>query len=472
MSSYTISKKLNPKKVFILQKSELEKRFDPSWYVYLKSIEGFKQKSIPLKELLISNPQYGANEIGIERNSVSEPRYIRITDINEFGELKNELGKTASNIEEKYFLEENDLLLARSGNTVGKSYLHKNIGYNCFFAGYMIRFKINILKVNPKYIFVFTQTTYYKNWINAVQRSTGQPNINAEEYRNLKILLPNFSKQERIINIYDSFLTKKKENEEKSKNLLNSIDTYLLKELGITLPEKEENTLKSRMFTTSISELSGTRFDPYFNKAYFKNVQSAFENCSVDFSNIKSTLQYIKTGTTPHQKLNPFTENKEIVFLRNTNLKKYRIDLENTKYVKTEFNKELTYSLKGEVIMCIAGTVGLSAINDINEPISINQNVSALKFYENVINPNFASYWFNTSIFIELTKRACSVATIHYLNNDNLKLLPIPIPPLEKQLEIAEHISAIRKQAQDLKDQTKLLLEKANKEIEDILLNT
>ena len=80
--------------------------------------------------------------------------------------------------------------------------------------------------------------------------------------------------------------------------------------------------------------------------------------------------------------------------------------------------------------------------------------------------------WFNTSIFIELTKRACSVATIHYLNNDNLKLLPIPIPPLEKQLEIAEHISAIRKQAQDLKDQTKLLLEKANKEIEDILLNT
>ena len=87
MSSYTISKKLNPKKVFILQKSELEKRFDPSWYVYLKSIEGFKQKSIPLKELLISNPQYGANEIGIERNSVSEPRYIRITDINEFGEF-------------------------------------------------------------------------------------------------------------------------------------------------------------------------------------------------------------------------------------------------------------------------------------------------------------------------------------------------------------------------------------------------
>jgi hypothetical protein len=63
--------------------------------------------------------------------------------------------------------------------------------------------------------------------------------------------------------------------------------------------------------------------------------------------------------------------------------------LSDTKYVKTEFAKELTYSVKGEVIMCIAGTVGLSAINDVKKPISINQNVSALKFDDFKINPDF-----------------------------------------------------------------------------------
>ncbi len=130
--SYNLKNPVLTNRMYILQKSELEKRWDPSWYVYLQSIQGFKYKKVELKHLLIENPQYGANEIGISRETNTEPRYIRITDINEFGELENVLGKTAENIEEKYFLQENDLLLARSGNTVGKSYLYKKMAYECF----------------------------------------------------------------------------------------------------------------------------------------------------------------------------------------------------------------------------------------------------------------------------------------------------------------------------------------------------
>ena len=116
-------------------------------------------------------------------------------------------------------------------------------------------------------------------------------------------------------------------------------------------------------------------------------------------------------------------------------------------------------------------TVGLSAKNDVENPISINQNVSALKFFEDLVNPDFATYWFNSDIFLELTKRSCSIATIYYLNNDNLKLLPIPVPPLKKQIEIANHITQIRRQAQELKDKTKKVLKLANQEIENLLLN-
>ena len=116
-------------------------------------------------------------------------------------------------------------------------------------------------------------------------------------------------------------------------------------------------------------------------------------------------------------------------------------------------------------------TVGLSAKNDVENPISINQNVSALKFFEDLVNPDFATYWFNSDIFLELTKRSCSIATIYYLNNDNLKLLPIPVPPLKKQIEIANHITQIRRQAQKLKDKTKMALQLANQEIENLLLN-
>ena len=472
MSSYTISKKLNPNKVFILQKSELEKRFDPQYYQ--KEYKNIVNKLKENKHSKLGEIVKFSKETWNQKDFFNDTfPYIEISEIDTLsGEIQNisniELSNAASRA--KMIVRENDIIVSTTRPNRGAiALINKEQDFSIASTGFCV---IRDSAIDKNYLFAILKQNFILKQFE--QRSSGgnYPAITQEELSSVIIPIAENDKQIQIKTIFQECFKQKKINEEKAEKLLESIDTYLLNQLGIVLPEKEENTLKSRMFTTSISELSGSRFDPNFNKAYFKNVQSAFENCSVDFSNIKSTLQYIKTGTTPHQKLNPFTENKEIVFLRNTNLKKYRIDLENTKYVKTEFNKELTYSLKGEVIMCIAGTVGLSAINDINEPISINQNVSALKFYENVINPNFASYWFNTSIFIELTKRACSVATIHYLNNDNLKLLPIPIPPLEKQLEIAEHISAIRKQAQDLKDQTKLLLEKANKEIEDILLNT
>lgn len=71
---------------------------------------------------------------------------------------------------------------------------------------------------------------------------------------------------------------------------------------------------------------------------------------------------------------------------------------------------------------------------------------------------NRITYCFNTNIFLELTKRACSVATIFYLNNDNLKLLPIPVPLLDKQKAIAEYIIGIRQQAQQHKYKTSELL--------------
>ena len=119
--------------------------------------------------------------------------------------------------------------------------------------------------------------------------------------------------------------------------------------------------------------------------------------------------------------------------------------------------------------MCIAGTIGISSVNIYDIPISINQNVSSLRFSEE-INPFFISYWFNTNIFLSLAKRASSVATILYLNNDNLKSLPIPIPPLQKQNEIATHISQIRNKANTLKQEGKEILEQAKQEVEQMIL--
>ena len=375
----------------------------------------------------------------------------------------------SSKISKNIQLKKGNILLTRKG-TFGYAISLDN-DYDYVISSEVFYIEINQDLINSKYLEIFFnskigQAQFDKNKIGAIMGSLSQDAI-----KELKIPIPSIEIQNKIIEVYSNYTIQKQQNEVEAEKLLSSIETFLLNQLAITLPTQEENTLKNRMFTTSLKELSSSRFDPHFNKVYFNEVFKSFSKAKYPIKKIKEVLENIKTGTTPHQKLNPYSENEGIVFLRNTNLKKYQIDLTNTKYVQDQYENLLTFSEKNEVIMCIAGTVGLSAKNDIEIPISINQNVSALKFFESVVNPDFATYWFNSGIFLELTKRACSVATIYYLNNDNLKLLPIPIPPIEKQLDIANYITAIRQEAQALKDKTKLALQKANEEIENLLLN-
>lgn len=190
--TYQVPQHIDKNKIFIVNRSEIERRLDPKMALYNRRVRRSLYPLVKLKSLLLIKPQYGANEAGIARVSKEQPRYIRITDIDENGLIPtNELGVTATNVEEKYILHKNDILIARSGATVGKAYVHKDLPYTCLYAGYLIRFIVNPNKILPDYLFTYTQLNSYKEWVNAIQRPSAQPNINAEEYQSLEIPLPN-----------------------------------------------------------------------------------------------------------------------------------------------------------------------------------------------------------------------------------------------------------------------------------------
>ena len=145
-----------------------------------------------LKEIATEKLSYGSGASAVPFNT--SVRYIRITDINEYGELKEE--KVSPNIfEEKYLLAEGDILFARSGATVGKTYLHKRNENPCIYAGYLIRLRPNEKLVLPNYVYYYTKSNYYKSFICANQRVVAQPNINAKQYGDLELPLPPLSLQ-------------------------------------------------------------------------------------------------------------------------------------------------------------------------------------------------------------------------------------------------------------------------------------
>jgi len=144
--------------------------------------------------------QYGANESGIP-HTVGNPRYIRITDIASDGSLKDG-GKLSllDSIATPYILDAGDILFARSGGTVGKSFIFMSEYGHSAFAGYLIRFKPNIDVLIPNYIYNFTLGLGYKIWLSQIFIQATIQNISAEKYKNLQIPLPPLKEQVDINN--------------------------------------------------------------------------------------------------------------------------------------------------------------------------------------------------------------------------------------------------------------------------------
>lgn len=161
-----------------------------------KSFDCNKYPLVKLSSISKDKPIYGASYKTV--NKVSDIRYIRITDIKEDGTLTNEV-VSASDFSEQYLLQNHDFLLARSGATVGKSFLYEEKYGKAIFAGYLIRFKLNEELVNPCYLLIFTKSSAYKQWINDNMRVSAQPNINSQQFSDSLIPLPPLSIQEEIV---------------------------------------------------------------------------------------------------------------------------------------------------------------------------------------------------------------------------------------------------------------------------------
>lgn len=463
--SYQVPQHIDKNKIFIVKRSEIEGRLDPKMALYNQESHSTQYHKIQLKKLLLKAPQYGAGESGVTRKSYQEPRYIRITDIDSNGIVNSkELGATANNIEDKYILNDGDILFARSGATVGKTYLHKTKPYMCFYAGYLIRFVVNTSLILPEYLFAYTQLPIYKKWIAAIQRPSAQPNINAEEYQSLEIPLPNLDIQHYICNIIkNGYLTKQKKEAEAQK-LLDSIDGYILNELGITMPKSDLN-LKERIFFCNFKQATGGRLDPKFNNQWqkLKSLQCNYPKVTLA-DVVFNSGQYGANETAIDYK------EGDTRYIRITDIDDLGCLKENNKV--TCKNIEQNYMLhKNDLLFARSGSVGKCYIHkQISEPAIFAGYLIRFIINAAIINPDYLFYYCNCSLYkywVDTIQRPAVQANI---NSEEFRQTIIPLPPMAKQQEIADHITALRHQAAQLQQEGKEALEKAKQEVEQMIL--
>ena len=156
------------------------------------------KEKIMLGNLCVEKPSYGATASAVVRKP-GMPRYIRITDISEEGDLlESDVKGIGAEKFDKYRLEDGDLLIARTA-AVGRAFVYKRHYGDCVYAGYLIKFRINSDKVLPEYIFCYLQSPIFQNWVRKTTRTGLQANINAKEYSEHLIPIPSICIQKKIV---------------------------------------------------------------------------------------------------------------------------------------------------------------------------------------------------------------------------------------------------------------------------------
>ena len=462
---YQVPEHISKDKVFIIKKSEIDGRLDPKMALYKRSVMHTAFSMVKLKNLLLSKPQYGANEAGLTRENDEQLRYIRITDIDENGLISTaELGATITNVEDKYILNENDIVIARSGATVGKAYIHKQLPYKCVYAGYLIRFVVDSEKILPDYLFAYTQLSPYKEWVNAIQRPSAQPNINAEEYQSLEIPLPNLSKQQEIVDYINEAYTQKQAKEAEAQQLLDSIDDYLLKELGITIPEIKTE-IGNRIFIVQHSELKG-RYTPSLYKDAISLHSTTYENRPL------SHLAYLNPNTRlPYQ-----DEKMMISFVPMESVNEIYAEINDNKDCPIAETKGFTRFQEGDLLWAKITPCMENGKSAIAKDLINGYGCGSTEFH--VIRPkndNLLVEYIHSLLHMKCVRQTAKLyfggsagqqrVAIDFLENFN-----VPLPSMWKQQEIVNYIARIRIQAKTLREEGNIILDNAKRKVEQMII--
>lgn len=234
-------------------------------------------------ERTLSELSKGKGEYGIG-NSACEDRegavkYLRITDIDDNGKYVNNGAYVYDDNIKSYLLNKNDMVFARTGASVGKSYLYNEKDGELAYAGFLIKFSIKDEICNPGILKYNFYSSAYEKWVKVMSSRSGQPGINAEEYSGYKLCIPQKrEEQDKIVSILDCWAkaielqeNKIKKLEEKKKALMQK---FLKPQEGWGELQFEEicdcyqsQTIPQNQFLTTGYKVYGANgFIGYYNK--------------------------------------------------------------------------------------------------------------------------------------------------------------------------------------------------------------
>ncbi|MDI9358334.1 MAG: restriction endonuclease subunit S [Phycisphaerales bacterium] len=259
-----------------------------------------------LGEMCLINGDYGINAAAVDY-SEDLPTYIRITDIDDDGLFSFIKKVSVDDIKSaNFYLDKNDIVFVRTGATTGKAYLYKEKDGKLVFAGFLIRFRVDINKVDDYFLWSYTKSKPYLDWVKTTCTRSGQPGINSTEYSSLLIPLPPLVEQQKIaviLSTWDSAIDKCKAIIEKLKVRNKGLARVLLSESRITQIKglHGKNTKNNQSVSSVHSDKSVIQTNEKWKRVKLGELCKIKKGEQLNRIGLNSTGQYpvINGGVTP-----------------------------------------------------------------------------------------------------------------------------------------------------------------------------
>ncbi len=367
---------------------------------------------------LLSTPlMYGASESGVEFDA-KLPRYIRITDIRPDGTLDPDKAVSLPrNTALPYLLTDRDILLARSGATVGKAFLYRSDGDEACFAGYLIRARCDQRRMLAEYLAYYLQSAGYWDFINSSALQATIQNVSAELYKEILVTHPSVEQQKKVVAYLD-------EQTRKIDQLMN------MRRRQMALLKEQRAAVIQEAVTRGLNpnvpmKDSGLPWLGEIPKHWV-------------LMPLRRRLREHRQG---YYTTEPYQE-KGVRLLRITDLRDSgRVDFSDSPFVENRSDIIPFFLREFDFVFARTGGAGLfGMIETVDEPVAYASYLIRFRFDE-AASPQFLRYFFLSRSFQETLKQNIHGGVNQNVHAEDIKNLLLTLPPAVEQSEIVSFLN-------------------------------
>ena len=352
---------------------------------------------------------YGLNAAATEYDG--QNKYIRITDIDDETRLFVQDAVTSPDTDlenaDNYILKKGDILFARTGASVGKTYIYREIDGLVYYAGFLIRAHVNEDN-NADFVYQNTLTEAYNKYIQITSQRSGQPGVNAKEYQEFTFFVPDKEEQDKIstfLGEIDTLITLHQRKCEETKKL----KKYMLQKM---FPQNGKN----------VPEIRFSGFTDVWEQRKLSDIYASIGNAFVG----TATPYYVEYGH---------------FYLESNNIKDGQINRNSEIFINDEFYEKQKdkWLHTGDMVMVQSGHVGHAAVIPEELDNSAAHALIMFRHPKEKIEPYFLNYQYQTDKCKKKIEGITTGNTIKHILASDMQEFVVDLPKYDEQKKIGEY---------------------------------